>query len=271
MAYYVIKSAMSNFVLDARGGGKDGHKVITYDRNDQPNQIWYDDPTTGTIRLKDGNLCMAIKDNELVVQKYQEGKADQKWKRHEKYIRNGFDNNKVIDILGENKEKEAKIGSWTYHGKKNQCFEFIFVGGEAPVTGAATLQSGPRREFYIVSEMNGKVLDVAGEKKDPGAKVVTYDKHTPAKRNQLWYLDQYGYIRSALNDLTFTNTKAGEDLKTQIPSGDPRNQWTFHGRKVGNRAGECLDIRGEDDSNGAEVCSYEYKDQKNQHWVQQYV
>jgi len=271
MAYYVIKTRLSDFVLDAKGGGKDGHKVITYDRNDKDNQVWYDDPTTGTIRLKEGNLVMAIKDNELIVEKYKEGNNDQKWKRHEHYIRNGVDNTKVIDILGENKDKGAKIGQWTYHGKKNQCFDFIFVGGEAPVTGASTNLSGPRREFFIVSEMNGRVLDVAGSKKDAGAKVVVYDKHTPNAPNQLWYTDQYGYIRSALNDMSFTNLKAGEDLKMQVASGDPRNQWTFHGRKVGNRAGECLDIRGEDASNSAEVCSYEYKDTKNQHWVQQYV
>jgi len=270
MAYYIIKSKLTEFVLDAQGGGKEGHKVIPYDRNDKPNQIWYDDNTTGTIRLKEGNLVMAIKDNQLIVDKYKEGNPDQQWKRHEHYILNRLDNKKAIDIYEDNKEKGAKIGSWTFHGKKNQSFDFIFVGGEAPVVGAAT-HGGPRKEFFIVSEMNGKVLDVAGAKKDPGAKVCVYDKHTPNAPNQLWYIDNSGYIRSALNDLTFVNAKAGYDLKMQVPSGDPRNQWTFHGLKVGNRAGECLDIQGASNSNGADVCSYEYKDQKNQHWIQQYV
>jgi len=270
MAYYIIKSKLSTFVLDASGGGKDGHKVIPFDRNDQPNQVWYDDPTTGTIRLKDGNLCLAIKDNQLIVEKYKPENPDNQWKRHEQYILNGLDSKKAIDIYGDNKDKGAKVGAWTFHGKKNQCWEFIFIGGEAPVTAPSTL-AGPRRNFYIVSEMHGRVLDIAGGKKDAGVKVVMYDKHTPAADNQLWYTDQYGYIRSALNDMTFTNIKAGEYLKMQVASGDPRNQWTFHGRKVGNRAGECLDIKKEDDDNGAEVCSFEYKDQKNQHWVQQYV
>jgi len=270
MAYYIIKCKLTEFVLDAAGGGKDGHKVIPYDRNNKDNQIWYDDNTTGTIRLKEGNLCMAVKDHQLIVEKYKEGNVDQQWRRHEQYIRNRLDNNKVIDIYEDNKEKGAKIGSWTFHGKKNQCFEFIFVGGEAPVTGAATM-AGPRKEFFIVSEMNGRCLDVAGGNAKPGAKVVVWDKHVPTQNNQLWFTDQYGYIRSVLNEMTFTNTKAGEDLKMQLASGDPRNQWTFHGRKVGNRAGECLDIRGEDKDNGSEVCSYEYKDQKNQHWIQQYV
>jgi len=271
MAYFVIKCKDTAFVLDAKGGGKEGHPVITYDRTNAENQVWYDDITTGTIRLKEGNLCMAIKNNALVVEKYKEGNPDQQWKRHEKYIRNRLDNNKVIDILEDKKDKGAKVGAYTFHGKGNQCFEFIFVGGEAPVTGASTQEGGPRKLFYIVSEMNGRVLDVAGGKKEAGAKVVVYDKHTPAANNQLWYLDTYGYIRSALNEMTFSNLKAGEYLRTQVATGDPRNQWTFHGRKVGSRAGECLDIKGEDADSGAEVCSFEYKDQKNQHWIQQYV
>jgi len=269
MAYYVIKWQGTNFVLDASGGGKDGHKVITYDRNDHDNQVWYDDPITNTIRLKDGHFVMAIKNNELIVQKYVEGNLDQKWKRHEKYIRNVSDNNKVLDVLDESKDKGAKIGAWGFHGKRNQCFEFIFVGGEAPVT--APQPGGVRRQFHIVSEMNGRVLDISGAKKDPGAKLVMWDKKAPDAPNQLWYIDTYGYMRSVLNDMTFNNDKKGEVLKMQIATGDPRNQWTFHGRKVGNRAGECLDIKKEDKDNGADVCSFEYKDTENQHWIQQYV
>jgi len=206
MAYYVIKSKLSNLVLDAEGGGKDGHKVITYDRSDHDNQLWYDDCVSNTIRLKDGNLVMGLdKHAHLIVEK-DKGTADQKWKREGEHIRNGFDNNKVIDILGESKSKGAKIGAYAFHGKKNQCFEFIFVGGEAPSAAPLTQPGGMRRQFYIVSELNGRVLDVAGAKKDAGAKVVVYDKHTPAATNQLWYIDQHGYIRSALNDMTFTST-----------------------------------------------------------------
>jgi len=270
MAYYIIKCKQTDYVLDAEGGGKDGHKVIPYDRNNKDNQIWYDDPTTNTIRLKEGNLCMAMKDGHLIVQKYNEGNTDQKWKRHEQYIRNAADNTKVIDVLEDSKSKGAKVGAWTFHGKKNQCFEFIFVGGEAPVTGAST-QASAGRQFYIVSELNGKVLDVSGGKKEAGVKVVMWDKHTPAAPNQLWKIDQYGYIRSTLNDMTFANAKAGEYLKTQVASGDPRNQWTFHGQKLGSRAGECADIKKEDNDNGAEIISFEYKNQANQHWIQQYV
>jgi len=269
MAYYVIKTKLSDFVLDAEGGGKAGNRVITFDKHGQDNQVWYDDSTTGTIRLKAGNLCLTIKNNELYVEKYKEGNPDQQWVRQDQYIRNRVDQNKVLDVYEGSTKKGAKVGAWAYHGKKNQCWDFIFVGGEAPVTGGP--QAGAGRQFYIVSDMNGKVLDVSGGNANEGTKVVMWDKHTPAAPNQLWIIDQTGYIRSALNQMTFCNTKAGEDLKMQPASGDPRNQWTFHGKKVGNRASECLDISGGSDSNGASVCSFAYKDQKNQHWTAQFV
>jgi hypothetical protein len=269
MAYYVIKTKLSDYVLDAEGGGKEGHRVITFDRHGQDNQVWYDDPLTGTIRLKAGNLVLAIKNNELCVEKYKEGNPDQQWVRHDQYIRNRVDPNKVLDVYEGNKNKGAKIGAWSYHGNKNQSWEFIFVGGEAPVTGAS--QVGAGRQFYIVSEMNGKVLDISGGSTSEGAKVVMWDKHSPPAPNQLWYIDPSGYIRSSLNHMTFCSGKAGEDLRMQPASGDPRNQWTFHGVKLGSRAGECLDISGGGDSNGTSVCSFAYKDQKNQHWIAQYA
>jgi len=269
MAYYLIKTKLCDYVLDAQGGGKEGHKVITFDRHGRDNQVFYDDNMTGTIRLKEGHLVLTIKNNELVVDKYKEGNPDQQWARQDKYIRNRVDPNKVLDVMKENKAKGATVSCWSYHGKKNQCWDFIFVGGEAPVTGPS--QAGAGRPFYIVSELNGKVLDVAKGDTAEGAKVITWDKHEPATPNQLWYTDQQGYIRSTLNHMTFSSAKAGEDARMHPASGDPRNQWTFHGLKVGCRAGECLDISGSKDSNGASVCSYEYKNQKNQHWVAQYV
>ena len=59
---------------------------------------------------------------------------------------------------------------------------------------------GRRREFQLASEMHGKVLDVRGANKDPGANVIVYSKHSPAAKNQLWYTDHQGFLRSALND-----------------------------------------------------------------------
>jgi len=38
-----------------------------------------------------------------------------------------------------------------------------------------------------------------------------------------------------------------------------------------NGVGEALDIRGENKSDGAELVSYDYKKQNNQHWRLEYV
>jgi len=128
-----------------------------------------------------------------------------------------------------------------------------------------------RREFYIVSEMNGKVVDIKGAVLKAGAEVIMYHKNKTVDKNQLWYLDQNSYIRSAYNDTVFHNESKGKELKTEIYTGDPRSQWRVEGNKILNRAGQCLDIRGAKNSDGAELCAYDYDDKKNQHWRLEYV
>jgi hypothetical protein len=267
MAYYIIKSQLTDYVLDVAGGGGSGHKVIPWDKHGRDNQVWYDDESTGTIRSKAGGLCLTVEDDQLVVRPLKQGDASQQWMRQGETIRNRVDSNQVLDIYRDNTEKQAQIGPYKFKGGKNQLWEFQFVGGAAPVVGAST----QRREFYIVSELSGKVLDVAGEKMEPGAKICMWEKHADKKKNQLWYQDGLGLIRSALNDLTFSNSKSGEQVRTAMPSVDPRSQWLFEGRKIGSRAGEALDIRRNDKSNGAEVISYEFSGDTNQQWRQEFV
>ena len=60
-----------------------------------------------------------------------------------------------------------------------------------------------RREFFIVSDMNQKVLDIKGGSKESGASLVMWSKNSPHTKNQLWYTDPQGFIRSALNDMAF--------------------------------------------------------------------
>jgi hypothetical protein len=43
-----------------------------------------------------------------------------------------------------------------------------------------------------VSRMNGFVLDVAGGKAEPGAKVITYPRH--GKPNQMWDYDKVTFL-----------------------------------------------------------------------------
>jgi len=123
-----------------------------------------------------------------------------------------------------------------------------------------------RKLFYIVSEMHGKVVDIHSEDDAAGAKLETWDKASPVKRNQLWYLDAEQFIKSALNDMTFSNKEPGQPLTTDLPSKDMRTIWMFDGNKVVNLAGEVLDIKGAHRFNGTELISYEYNGHSNQHW-----
>ena len=56
--------------------------------------------------------------------------------------------------------------------------------------------------------MHGKVLDVRAGNKDPGANVIVYGKHSHPSKNQMWYLDQQGFLRSALNDFALDASKS---------------------------------------------------------------
>jgi hypothetical protein len=282
MPYYMIKSKLTGFVLDIEGGilGCAGHKVIPYDQHGKDNQLWYDDPATGTIRSKHRNLCLAVEHDQLCVQNYKEGDPTMQWERDGQFIRNRVDK-KVLDILKENKEKGAHISSYHQKGGLNQCWEFDVVPGhEPPITGASTYgggygqQSGVGQtgsQFYIVSELNGKVVDIEGAKVDPGQKIHMWEKHPQPARNQLWYQDSQGHIRSALNDMAFTNTANSNVLKTVPPSNDMRSQWFFNGNQVTSRSGDTLDISHASKHNGADVISFEYKGGPNQQWRQEFL
>jgi len=101
--------------------------------------------------------------------------------------------------------------------------------------------------------------------------VIVWPRKSPPAKNQLWYQDQQGFIRSALNDMTFHNHGKTHGLKMQPPSGDPRTQWMPEGNKIANRAGECLDISRRDQKDGAEIISFDYQNGPNQKWRLEYV
>lgn len=59
--FYFIKSRLSGLVLDIESGGTNpGAKVIPWEKHGKDNQLWYDDPVTGTIRSKLTNFCLDV-------------------------------------------------------------------------------------------------------------------------------------------------------------------------------------------------------------------
>lgn len=268
--YYTIKSALTGLALDIEAQGGSGSKVIPWDFHGGDNQVWYDDPATGTIRSKWNNCALTIENDQLIVKDVQPGNVNQQFMRHGNVIKNRT-NNKVLDILGENTEKGAKIGMYDNNGGKNQQWTFDFTGGQPPNVAASQYYQGNKKDFFIVSEMHGKVLDIAEEKIEAGGKIIMWDKHNPKRENQLWYLDGQGLIRSSFNDLTISNEGKGKPLVTAVVSSDPRGQWQFQGNKIVNRHGEVMDIAEEKTSNGATVISYDAGNGDNQKWRLEYA
>ena len=71
-------------------------------------------------------------------------------------------------------------------------------------------------EFYVVSEKNGKVLDIADvvkDKKTTLTMVVMHAKKYPPPKSQLWYTTKDGgLLYSSLNDTVFTGHGDYKDL-----------------------------------------------------------
>jgi len=131
-----------------------------------------------------------------------------------------------------------------------------------------------KRPFMIVSELNGKVLDIKGAENRSGADVIMYKpKGTRQAQNQLWYIDDIGVIRSFMNDFALEAKGKGDKFETEPFNGLPRQQWIFDGNKIINRVhrDECLDIKGNDRSDGATVVAWNYKGSANQHWKMDHV
>jgi len=131
-----------------------------------------------------------------------------------------------------------------------------------------------KRPFKIVSELNGKVLDIKRGDTNPGADVIMYqEKHGRDAKNQLWYTDDKGIIRSILNDFALEGKGKGDKIEMEPFNGSPKQMWIFDGNKIINRVnrGECLDIKSNDKSDGATVVVWDYKGKSNQHWKQDFV
>jgi len=130
-----------------------------------------------------------------------------------------------------------------------------------------------KRPFMIVSELNGKVLDISGGHARAGTEVITWGRKMDKSPNQQWYADHDGVIRSCLNDFALECGAQGDKFKMQPWRGDPRQQWVFQGNKIVNRVLniECMDIERAANKDGANVIAWKYKGSANQHWRIDYV
>jgi len=269
MAYYKIVSRMNGLALDvSRNGTNPGTQVIMWQYHGKDNQQWYEDLATGTIRTKINGFCLDIEgDQNLRIMPYQPGDPNQQWERDSQgYIRNRVNRNKVLDIKEKSKDSGAAVIIWDQNGGENQLWNFERIGDGAPLTAAST----QRREFYIVSDFaSGKVFDVKGGKANSGDDIILWSKNQG--KNQRWYVDQNGYIRSAVNDSAI-NAEGGHKAETEPFNGGKQQQWVLQGNGIINRAnGECLDLYKGKKDDGATIGSWQWNDSPNQHWRIEYA
>jgi len=275
--FFLIKAKLNGLVFDVQGATNNpGAHVITYKKSGKDNQLWYDDPSTGTIRSKQTGFCLDLEGDTLVVKPFDKHAMSQLWERSGTSIRSKK-SRKSLDIIGRNKESGAAIGCFDFTGADNQQFECVDLKGvPVPPPGSAVAQAvphafagkpGQRREFYIESALHGKVVDVENAKTAAGTKIVMWGKNTPVSKNQLWYVDQQGYVRSAFNDMVFHNTAQAQPLKmAPFDASDPNRLWKIAGPAILNGKSDCLDLSRSNKDNGAELISYKYKSAVNQHW-----
>lgn len=260
--YFQIKSKHSGHHLDIKGASKDpGTKVVTWNKHDGDNQVWYEDPLTGTIRSRLNHFCLDLDANRrLIMDHYKQGNSNQQWKFNsdKKTIENRTNSVLVLDICGSSKDTGAEICAYEYHGKDNQQWK---------------LEHLPVRFFVIRSDMNGKVLDVSGAKSSAGAKVILYPRKDKPSDNQLWYEDDQGNIRSKLSEKLVLDA-SGDHVQTgNYAEGNKKSFWVISGNRIVNKHNhdEVLDVKGKNQADGAEICAWRYGGAANQHWHFDYV
>jgi hypothetical protein len=262
--YFLIVNEPTGLVLDVKDASQyAGTAVIMWKRLGNDNQVWFQDPLTGTICNKHNNLYLDIDgSNRLVVNHYQPGEINQQWRysKHRQTIENRVNANKVLDIADGAKEQGAHVCQWDYHGGDNQKWN---------------IEPMPVKYFFIRSALNGKVLDIDKSNTSPGTKVIMYEqKDLSDADNQLWFEDFNGNIRSKLDENLVLDA-SGSTLQTAVDDASDNNRrfWCIQGSKIVNRydTTEVLDIKASNQANGAELCAWKYHGGKNQNWHFEFV
>jgi len=301
-SYYIVKSQLSGLAMTVQGSRRNPAGVVVSKQltGNNDNQLWYDDPMTGTVRSKFNGYCLDVEGENAVLKLHQSGSSTQLWERCGSLMRRTTSQNIVLGIYGGSVNNGARVTVGMLTGSQHQMFDFITTEMAPVESGATACSAEPlpvkvslqqavvlgqhgkkglgkpdpslkQDQFYIISEMNCKVLDIEGENPVTGTKVIMWPKKSPPAANQLWYFDEQRFIRSVLNDFVLEASVGGAVVKMMPYSGSPLQQWTLEGNRILNKARECLDIRGGSSKNGAELVSYQYKGSANQHWRIEYI
>jgi len=257
-SFFYIRSYLNGLVLDIEGGSSEpGTPCILWPQKefqDSINQLWFQDPHTGTIRSALNDLCLDFLGDRVCINPYEAGNPDQQWSTHGPFIINHDNPMHVLDVVGNDTEPGAAICRWERKAEatdnRNQKWR---------------MENAPRVHFYIESQLTGKVLDIRGGNSEPGAEVIAYDKNDPPSDNQLWYTGRDGIVRSKMNGYTIDCCE--DDLKLQPLDVIKEHQCFIYS----NGTLRCLhntqsvaDIRQANEENGATLMAHEFHGGLNQ-------
>jgi hypothetical protein len=273
-SYFFIRSRLSGLVLDVEGNNRSpGARILTWHQKpgDNDNQLWYEDYQTGTIRSKLNGYCFDLAGDTLVLNPFYPGNTNQQWMKADPFIQNRVTPHRVLDVADNNSGQGARIIAYNRHGGTNQMFDFQYFG--APSYPPAVVYPPafvPGRRFFIVSELHGKVLDIEGANRAPGAHVIVWPRKHDC-HNQLWYLDGQNVIRSSLNDFALDAQTDGQHVRMAPFTGKSSQRWMISGNRIVRDHKNCLDIEGGNFGDGAKIIQWNYKGSSNQHWRIEYV
>jgi hypothetical protein len=259
-----IVSELNGLVLDVKDAKKEkGAEVITWTKKDHDNlnQKW--DFKDGYIISRFNGLVLDVKGGEkskgasvcLWEKKSAPNNQNQQWKWNGtggaiKSCLNGL----VLDIKSAQKEKGGQLILWdkdtTYSSRQ-----------KIPDNPHAANQLWKYENGFLVSKLNGLVLDVKGASKDEGAEVVMWNKKSHDNANQLWDLEK-GWIKNRHNGLVLEVKNAQFVHMARKKENDKGQLWSFKGNEgyiVNKMNGLVLDIKGNNKEPGATLHLYSKK------------
>jgi len=133
---------------------------------------------------------------------------------------------------------------------------------------------GDERGFYIVNEVNEKVMEIHKADPKPGVHVELGKRREGFEAHQLWYVDDKLIIRSKLNHFAMEVRDTKDKVHMKPFTGDARQQWIIKENRIVNKmfCDECLafnkrPIRRDDDV----IIAVPYEGKEHQHWKIEFV
>ncbi|ESO03561.1 hypothetical protein HELRODRAFT_191872 [Helobdella robusta] len=228
--YFEIKcKSNTNLRLNvAEGSIKPGAPVNVWPDHSGENQVWYEDPLTGTVRSRRTNLCLDVDNNgDLCMQPYQKSNHDQKWRynRSKGVLENIMNPQKIIVAEGAGKVAGAKVIVQNYEGDAGQRW---------------IIECKPPIYFRLLNENPDdgtfRILEVKGDKGKAGLKVIASRPTARITDSQLWFENHMGNLACKNNGKLTLDGSTDFQVTLREYNGElTKNFWAIIGNKIVNK------------------------------------